>query len=133
MKIFVDANIFVALANKNDSTHQRANKLLAKLEKENPQLFTSSDVVKEAATIISQRIDHKSAVKFLNEIESGDITIIFVDYDLNQKGLQEFGEQTSKNVSCVDAISFIIMEQFNMDYAFSFDRDFRKSTIKILS
>lgn len=133
MKIFVDANVFVALANKNDSTHQRANRLLARLEKENPKFFTSSDVVKEAATIISQRVAHKSAVSFLNEIEIGDITVIFVDFDLNKKGLQKFEEQASKNISCVDAISFIIIDQFNMDYAFTFDSDFRKSTIKILS
>lgn len=132
MRVFVDANIFVALVNEKDSTHHKALKLMAKLAKHDPQLFTSSDIIKEAATIISQRIDHNSAIKFLNEIETGDIKMIFVDHQLHEEGLEEFKKQTSKNISCVDAISFVIMQKYDIPVVFTFDRDFRKKDTEIL-
>ena len=131
MRVFIDANVFVALVNAKDSTHNKALGLMGKLQKENPQFFTSSDVVKEAATIISQKTDHASAVKFLNEMDMGDINVIFVDSELNGAGLEEFKLQTSKNISCVDAVSFVIVKKYNIDFAFTFDRDFKKPRIKI--
>lgn len=131
MKVFVDADAFVGLTVPTDAHHETAVSLVKILKNKKAQLFTSSDVLKEAATVISQRGNHKAAVEFLRKIISGEVsvTVIFVDEEINQRGIEIFTKQASKNVSVFDCTSFAVMEKFKIEYAFSFDKHFKGKRI----
>lgn len=131
MKVFVDADAFVGLTVPTDAHHKGAVSLVKVLKDKKAQLFTSSDVLKEAATVISQRGSHKAAVEFLRKLISGEVgvTVIFVDEEINQRGIEIFTKQTSKNVSVFDCTNFAVMEKFKIEHAFSFDKHFRRKRI----
>jgi len=133
MKVFVDADAFVGLTIPTDAHHKTAVSLVKVLKDKKAQLFTSSDVLKEAATVISQRGSHKAAVEFLRKIISGevDVTVIFVDEEINQRGIEIFTKQASKNVSVFDCTSFAVMEKYKIEHAFSFDKHFGRRRIKL--
>jgi predicted nucleic acid-binding protein len=70
MKIFVDADAFVALTVETDTNHEKARSLLNRLTV-NPVLFlTSNYVFSESITIISQRASHQTAVTFIAKMQS---------------------------------------------------------------
>src|ERR671915_2065630 len=70
IKIFVDADAFVALTVETDTNHEKARSLLNLLSV-NPVLFlTSNYVFSESITIISQRASHQTAVAFIAKMQS---------------------------------------------------------------
>lgn len=131
MKVFVDADAFVGLTIPTDAYHKTAVSLVKVLKDKKAQLFTSSDVLKEAATVISQKASHEAAIEFLRKITSGevDITVIFVNEKVNQRGVEIFIQQMSKNVSVFDCTSFAVMEKYKIEHAFSFDKHFKGKRI----
>src|SRR5687768_13223543 len=75
IKIFVDADAFVALAVETDTNHEKARSLLSRLTV-NPVLFlTSNYVFSESITIISQRASHQTAVTFITKMQSMEPTL----------------------------------------------------------
>lgn len=134
MKIFIDANVFVANTMPEDPLHHRARELAVQLKSEGPEFFTSSDVVKESLTIISQRGGKSAAKKFYSQItnEKSGISIIFIDEKIHQQGLQLFQEITDKDISAVDCTSFALMRKLGIETVFTFDRHFQKAGFTLL-
>ena len=116
MKVFIDANVFVANTLPTDPLHQQARVLTDKLRQEEPEFFTSSDVFKESLTIISQRGGKTAALQFHSNVtaKKSGISIIFIDEELHQKGLLLFQEITAKDISAVDCTSFAVMRKLDI-------------------
>ena len=134
MKIFIDANVFVANTLPSDPLHQRARFLTEQIKQEKPEFFTSSDILKESLTIISQRGGKSAALMFFSQVQNkkSGINLIFIDEELHQKGLQLFQEITAKDVSAVDCTSFALMQKLDISTAFSFDRHFETAGFTLI-
>lgn len=125
-KIFIDADALVALARARDKNHQRAKKIYEKIKKERVSFFSSNTSLYETITVISQRISHQMAQKFILEIRQR-INFIFVDLKTEEKGLEIFNKQTSKNVSLFDCLNMAILKEMGLKEIFSFDKDYKKN------
>lgn len=131
--IFVDADAFIALTKQDDSNHKRAKQIFEKLQDTLVAFVTSNLVFIEAVTVLSQRINHEVAVTFINNMKSEDsaFQIERINEDMEEKAVQIFIEQKSKNVSFVDCANIAIVKYKDMDGIFSFDSIYRKNGFKI--
>lgn len=129
-KVFIDTNVFVALRDRNDSTHNRAKLVQDRLIKSGAIFFTSSDVIAESLTVISRKLGKGQAIGFLMEIES-IAKEIFVDENLHIISRNFFNKVKSKNISFVDCSSVIVMKHNKINTVFSFDEDFRKLGVSL--
>ncbi len=130
-KLFIDTNIFVALHDKDDSTHTKANQLLDIVEEEQIALYTSSDVIGETLTVIAKKLGKAAARDFLETYKASDIKEIFVDEEMHSETRKLFLSITSKTVSFIDCSNVIAMKQEGIRTIFTFDRDFKKFDVAL--
>ena len=133
IKIFIDADAFIAFNNLSDALHKKAVDTLKQLSKGKFRYYTSLNVLMEAVTIVNQKVGKKQAVLLLRELRSGNYAII--NPSQREVLLTEdlFKSIKSKNVSYSDCLSFIFMKANNIDWVFSFDIHFKKQGFKRLS
>lgn len=126
-KVFVDANVFIALLNKDDALHERAVSLWTRLKEKESRVATANGVVSEVITVLSQRASKALALQFADTIyrRSRDIELIYADEDIEIAALGHLRSWPTKNASFVDAIIVAIMEKRGIAYLASFDRIFR--------
>ena len=132
LSVFVDTNVFVARMDDQDLTHKDVVQLTHALP-DDTLLFTSTQIVSESLTVITQKLGKQTAAALLDEFLSTDITIIYIDETIFKTPLLLFDKIKSKNVSFADYTSFVIFEQFKLDGVFTFDNHFKKQGIPILS
>ena len=127
--VFIDADAFVAFVKEDDANHQRAKELFIALEGMSVEFYTSGYVFAEAVTVISQKIDHETAVQFIDTVKSPDSAIqkLKDSTAIENTAIQFFREQTSKNISFVDCINMAHMRLSGMEYIFSFDKAYRQN------
>ena len=131
-KVFVDTNIFVALKDKNDSTHKEAKKIALYLKKKNIKLYTSSDVIGETLTVLSRKLGKKVARSFFDNYLKSGVSEIFIDDIIHDEARKLFFKITSKNISFIDCSSAIAMEQSKIDVVFTFDKHFKSLGAKLI-
>lgn len=131
--IFVDADAFIALTKQDDSNHKRAKQIFEKLQDAPITFVTSNFVFAEVVTVLSQRINHETAVTFINNMKSEDsiFQVERINEDTEEKAIQIFIEQKSKNVSFIDCANIAVVRHKDMDGIFSFDSIYRKNGIKV--
>lgn len=131
--IFADSDAFVAILRKDDSNHPKAKRLYLQLEKLNVSFATSNYVFAEVITVISQKIGHKKALEFINNMRSPDsiYNFIRVTPEIEEMAIEIFKKQTSKNVSFVDCTNMALIKHDNLDAIFSFDEIYRKNGIRM--
>lgn len=127
--ILVDSDAFVALAKEDDTNHLKAVKQLENLIDKQANFITSNYVFLETVTVISIRISHTSAIDFIKRIKStqNPFSIKRIDEELEEKAIEIFKSQTSKNTSFVDCTNIALCRELKMDAIFSFDKVYGKN------
>ncbi|MDP3735122.1 MAG: PIN domain-containing protein [bacterium] len=124
-KILVDANVFIALLNKDDALHLRAVALWADMKQENRELVTLNVVASEALTVLSQRGSKALALELAETLYGdgkNDIEMVYADRMLEERALERFRSIRSKNFSFVDTIILAALERYAIPALASFDR-----------
>ena len=133
--VLIDSDAFIAFIKENDSNHNKAKKIFKQLERKNINFITSNYVFAETVTVISQRIGHKTALEFIENVRSSKSLIAtrWVDEHLEEMAINIFKSQISKNVSFVDCANMALMNYYNLSAIFSFDAIYKKQGFKIAS
>lgn len=129
-KVFLDADLLVALHDLSDLLHKDALQYFEMMSIGNIKPYLSTDVVGEVLTMISQRVGKSKALSLLNEFRSGKYVIVHPDEQLVYKGEEIFRRVKSKNVSYSDCLSFAIMKAYAIEWVCSFDIHFKKQGFK---
>lgn len=123
-KVFVDSGGFIALAYKDDKEHFKAVQYYA-LIKDTYLFYTTNLVVAETYTWLRYHTSHSTAVKFLDIIErsaaSGELLVIQVDTEIEQKARKILRKYTDQTFSYVDATNFIVLDLLDIKEVFGFD------------
>ena len=110
--ILLDTSAIVAIADVRDEFHERAIRTMERLSSGDAPLLTHSYVVLETAAVMQRKIGMQPALDFLTEIE--DIaTIHWVNQEDHERAVHRFGQRHRRNLSLVDCISFVLMEQYD--------------------
>ena len=130
-KIFVDTNIFVAIRDNKDSTHNQAVRLSNELNKLGVKVFTSSDVVGETLTVLSKKLGKDVCNDWYKDFQKSSLTEIFIDKFLHKEARDFFKRVKSKNISFIDCSSVVAMKRHKIKIIFSFDQDFKKLGVEL--
>lgn len=131
-KIFIDSSAFIALNDPGDKLHNRASRIGISLKSKDKIYYTATNVLLEVSTLLSQKLSHREAVEFLDIVRSGYAVVIHPSEKLISEAEAIFKNQSSKNVSYSDCVSFAIMQEYHIKVTFSFDRDFKKNGFKLI-
>lgn len=123
--IFVDTGPWVAWMDVRDQWREDALREMITLKAQRRALVTTNWVLAEAYTGLVDRIDRKAIARLRAMVEeSALIRVIWVDKLIEELAWQKFLQYDDKDVSMVDCTSFVIMEQWGLSTAFTFDRHF---------
>jgi predicted nucleic acid-binding protein len=118
----------LALELTNDQNHQSAKAHWQQFTSKLPLLVTTSYVFDEVVTYFNSRGHHRKAVEVGNNLlYSPSVTVIQVDEELFLTSWDYFRRHQDKQYSLTDCISFVVMEQSNIDIAFAFDQHFTQA------
>lgn len=123
MKIFADTSGIFALLVGNDSMHRRARRAFADYSQHRAQLFTSSFVLVETTALLQRRIG-LPAVRDLNTRILPLCNIVWTDKEWYVRAVQRLFLEGRKDLSLVDCLSFEIMDSYDIQTAFAFDKHF---------
>ncbi|MBD3365821.1 PIN domain-containing protein [candidate division WWE3 bacterium] len=132
MRILIDADTYIALYNKDDALHNKANKILNSLKNKDVETFTTYDVVDEVATKLSYFLKKSDSLRFLKQLMESETEIIYPTENSLLETIEKVKSIRSKRVSFTDCANMIAYKHYDIDAIFSFDKIYEKQGIKTL-
>jgi len=127
-KVFIDTAAWLALVNKNDEFHKKAKEVRENLLKEKVNFVTTNQIIIEVANTLSKSRFKKAVVKLTESIKkSKNINVIFIDEEIYTQAWERYKNRDDKEWSFTDCISFIIMEDEEIQRAFTTDHHFEQA------
>lgn len=122
--IFVDSSAFVAWFFARDAHHQDAVARFDWVKTQQLMPITSSFVVDETATVLSNRDGQSLARKFLDFANT--VQTIFITEEIRRDIHVLFHQQQMKGTSIVDCSNIVVMQRLSIPSIFTYDGDFTK-------
>ncbi len=124
----MDTGYLLALELTNDQNHSKAKSHWLQVVTNLPPLVTTSYVFDEVVTYFNSRGHHDKAVQVGNNlINSPSVTLVQVDELLFRTGWEYFQKHQDKRYSLTDCISFVVMDQRNIQKVLTFDQHFSQA------
>ncbi|MBI5244428.1 MAG: PIN domain-containing protein [Elusimicrobia bacterium] len=123
--LFVDTGAWYALANRLDSHHDEAREFLAATPR---PLLTTNYIILETANLINARVGHAGAARFLEQARASKLlTVHHITPRQHEQAEAYFKSHSDKGYSLGDCSSFIVMGDFGIAEAFTFDKHFAQA------
>jgi predicted nucleic acid-binding protein len=123
--IFLDSSGLIALLSKNDNNHETAASYWNNLMAQDIAVYLTDYVFDETYTVLHSHVGYKTAIRFGELImESTVLNLINVDDELFRAAWSIILKYSDKTYSFTDCTSFVVMEIYGIEAAFSFDKHF---------
>lgn len=124
--IFIDTGAFLARYLTRDQYHQQCLQTWGKIAVSAHQSYTSSHVLDELFTLLGRKADYPFAAEQATVIlASTHLNILRSDIAIEKTAVEYFKKYADQQVSYTDCISFALMKQRHIQYAFTFDHHFQ--------
>ena len=120
---FVDTSAWYALADRSDQHHNEAVEIYPKLLSGNLPLKTTNLIIAETYILIRRGIGYQAAITFLENIASSPRVVKIYSDSIPEEAAESILRQ-NQDFSITDAVSFVVMKQYGITEAFSFDKHF---------
>ena len=132
-EVFVDSGAWIALSDTRDKYHVVAKGQFRTLVEERVNLVTTNLVITEVYTIIRRTGGYDPAMRFLRSTrESVRLKVIFSDRALEDQAGEILRKYKDQDFSLVDAVSFAVMQELEIEEAFAFDRHFTVAGLRLI-
>jgi len=132
-KVFLDTSYAVALATPQDSHHRQALKLAGDLERQGSQMVTTRAVLLEIGNSLSRKRHRVLGVALLEFLEADPrVEIVPLSEDLYRKGFELFGQRRDKEWGLVDCVSFVVMQERELQESLTTDEHFEQAGFRAL-
>ena len=123
MKIFVDTGALYALVVPQDSNNTMAKEWF---DENNFPLIMSDYIFDELFTLLTTRKNKGYSIAVHEELSAGRIPIDIYKIDSNDfaRARVIFNSFRDKNWSFTDCVSYVVMKQLGISFAFTFDSHF---------
>lgn len=130
--VLVDADVLIALSKKDDSNHQKATRIDRLLQNKSYTYYLSPFTVAEVTTVLSYKVSHQTAKKFLKQIRKISLPVLELDKISFELADEWFLKQKTKGTSYFDCYNMALMERYKnqLEAIFSFDSIYRKNGFK---
>jgi len=129
-KIFVDtsgwANLFVS----TESCHYQASQYFAQFRQQKQIIITSNYIIAELVALFHSplRLSRPQLLQYIEAIKAASyVKLIYVDSEIDESAWNLLKNRTDKTWSLVDASSFIIMQNLNIQTALTSDYHFEQA------
>jgi predicted nucleic acid-binding protein len=130
-KVFLDTSYLLALELANDQNHQAAQAHWQQVTITENAFVTTSYIFDEVVTYFNSRNHHTKAVQVGNYLLlSPSVQLVHVDETLFYLGWAYFQQHQDKQYSLTDSISFIVMQQYDIQVAYTFDQHFTQAGLQ---
>ncbi|MGK7957165.1 MAG: type II toxin-antitoxin system VapC family toxin [Crocosphaera sp.] len=129
-KIFVDTLFIVALINKRDQYHPQALKLAQQVE--NYPLIITDAVLLEVGNSLASKYRNEAINIIESFLQSDDVAIIHLSPELLNTAITLYKKYQDKQWGLVDCVSFVVMEENNINQALTFDKHFIQAGFQAL-
>lgn len=129
-KTFVDTFYIVALVNRRDEFHEKANELVRYYDKQ-PLLITDA-VLLEIGNSLARNYKNEAVEIFEEFFISNELEIIRLDETLFNKAFELYKNHTDKSWGLVDCISFVVMKENGVTDALTCDKHFVQAGFRAL-
>jgi predicted nucleic acid-binding protein len=129
--MFIDTSGWLCTLDERDLRHERANELFLTAR----NLITHSYVIDELVSLcLRRKFSRARTIGFLDELfHDPTIEIVWVEEFLTLRAFALLKERNDKSWSLCDAVSFIIMQDRNLNEALTTDHHFEQAGfIKLL-
>jgi predicted nucleic acid-binding protein len=121
--VFTDTSALLALLVGTDESHQKAREVLVRLQSMRARLVTTSYVLVETYALVGKRFGPASVETFRNDL-APLLSVEWVGSEWHEAGLDLLREKSSRQLSLVDAVSFVCMRERRLTLVFAFDPHF---------
>jgi predicted nucleic acid-binding protein len=129
----VDTVAWIALLNRNDGLHARAEQVMDHLRQQNVQLMTTEFVLLEVADALSAPALRSSTVGFIDGLRQVPVLrILPISHSLFQEGWQLYRDRPDKEWGLTDCTSLVAMTAHGVSEAFTVDHHFVQAGFQIL-
>ncbi|MBI4991277.1 type II toxin-antitoxin system VapC family toxin [Candidatus Gottesmanbacteria bacterium] len=128
MNLLLDSDFLIALANKEDASHDKAIILFQKIYKET--LHVLNIVSQESTTVVSKRFGMIRAKLFYTRLNELVNKLIILDSNIESLAWKLFLAQTKKGTSFVDCANLATLNYYKLDGILSFDEFYKEKRIK---
>ena len=123
--IFVDTSAWIALADRDDTFHQKAASSFPPILRTFRNLITSNLTIAETYVLLLHELGHQPALRFLEKVKgSPRIFKIYSTEDLESEAGEILIKYVDQDFSYTDAVSFTMMKRHKIKKAFCFDKHF---------
>ena len=129
--VFVDTSALLALLNPEDEHHGRADQAFAGLRARQATLLTTSFVLVETYALVGRRLG-LDAVRGFRADFAPLLDVIWVEESLHNAGLDVLVERSRRQLSLVDAVSFVAMRRRGVSEAFALDPHFEQEGFELV-
>jgi len=131
IRVFLDTSAILALLNPKDEHHGRARRVFESLRAREAGLVATSYVLVETYALICSRLG-LAAVRAFRSDWVPLVDVVWVDPETHEAGLDLLLERKRRDLSLVDAVSFIVMRRRGLEHAFAFDPHFEDEDFSLL-
>ncbi|MBI4691186.1 MAG: type II toxin-antitoxin system VapC family toxin [Nitrospirae bacterium] len=127
--VFLDTGYLIALVNKKDNLHKIA---LESSEKFQGPFITTQLVLIELANSLCLPPQRPLAITIIEKIQNDPLTtVVPLSPDRFDKALSLYKKRSDKSWGLIDCFSFIVMDEFGVKQAITFDEHFRQAGYKV--
>lgn len=131
IRVFVDTSALLALLNPRDELHARARRVFEALRTQEAGLVTTSFVLVETYALLGRRMGLAAVRAFRSDLVPL-LDVVWIDADAHEAGLDLLLERKKRDLSLVDAVSFVVMRGQRLEHAFAFDPHFEDEGFSLL-
>ncbi len=131
-RVFVDTSAILALLVPTDAAHARAKRAFERLRAEERPLLTTSYVLLEVYALVGGRLGRAAARSFREEF-APLLEIAWIDRDRHERALDRWLGPSGRELSLVDAASFVVMGDEGLDASFAYDHDFERAGFEVVT
>jgi predicted nucleic acid-binding protein len=126
LEVLVDSDAWVGIFSGKDAHHKEANRIFDILIKQGIEIFTTTAIEGEAATVLSHKEGYRVANDFIHSLDASQIPIVHIDEQLHNRAMEKFLDTNRRGTSYVDLTNVAVMERYNIEKIFSFDKSYFK-------
>ncbi|MEG3438833.1 type II toxin-antitoxin system VapC family toxin [Pannus brasiliensis CCIBt3594] len=124
-KVFIDTLFLVALINKQDRYHQKALELADRTE--NCTYFCTNIILFEVGNALSKNY-REQAIQLIHCLLGSDrVEMVNLTPELFDRAVNFYRQHQDKEWGLVDCLSFVVMRQYQIDRALTFDKHFTQA------
>lgn len=129
-RVFADTSALYAHLVANDTNHARATRALKKLAHDQAVLVTSSYVLVETYALLARRVGMEAVERFRSDV-APLLEVVWIDQPLHEQALDLLSERQARDLSLVDAASFVVMREQRLDEVLAFDKHFEREGFRL--